>query len=199
MEGFNAQVQNASAALTKVLADKLKIVWYTWLVRGLLCFCLVVSGIVAATEASAKSYSFAVIFVALLNILYTAAGTVMLKRLNLRTPFLLGVLVGVSTMMTCMLLLLAVLSGGNVAEFGGAMGSDSPASERAVTAFSIMMFIADLILTAYLANAQDVLLPVVSEGDDAGMPPARGYDTSTLQPDATDDQQVAVAVQADSV
>jgi hypothetical protein len=61
---------------------------------------------------------------------------------SLRSGLNLGFLIGGTVMMAMQMLMLAVLSSGNLARFGGGSRGASPAAEKAVSGFSVLLLFA---------------------------------------------------------
>ena len=69
----------------------------------------------------------------LLSLAFAAGGTLVLRRIDYRTPIAVGFLIGVSFMMSQLMLIVAVISGSNIATWNLL---PAPSSEKATQAFS---------------------------------------------------------------
>lgn len=126
--------------LTHIMALDTKLACrYNWVAIQLLVFCYVISAIAAAAGSSSKAYGFVVVWTALLGIGYSVGGTLILRKINYRTPLAVGFMVGVGVMFVNSMLLVAVVSGANFARWG--IGA-SPAAQQATEAFAILLFLA---------------------------------------------------------
>ena len=88
-----------------------------------------------------------------------------------RSEFAVGMLVGVSFMMAMQNLTLAIYAAALAADDSESSGAKN--SERALTAFAVLLMLADLFLTGLVASSTDVLLPSSSEALNP-TPPAAG-------------------------
>lgn len=88
-----------------------------------------------------------------------------------RSPLSVGFLIGVSLMMIFLLLELGVISGANMARFGG---SDTSSSTQAVTAFASLLLIAETTFTVFVILYRDTLLPPqpMTSSDHSEVPPS---------------------------
>jgi len=88
-----------------------------------------------------------------------------------RSPLSVGFLIGVSLMMVFLLLELGVISGANMARFGG---SEPSSSTQAVTAFASLLLIAETTFTVFVILYRDTLLPPqpMTSSDHSEVPPS---------------------------
>ncbi len=60
---------------------------------------------------------------------------------SLRTPLNVGFMICFAFALAMQVLELGVLAGGNIAKFGGGLNGSAPSSEKAVTGFSVLLFL----------------------------------------------------------
>jgi len=139
-----------------------------------------------------------------------------LRTADKRSALAVGMLIGVSFMMSMQHLTLAIYAAALAADDGSTHGEQD--SERALTAFAIMLMLADLFMCGLVATSTSVLLPSSSEAmnpappatataDSAHYNGSAGYNTDKLTdstaadtyegaPDGADAEDVTV--QADT-
>lgn len=134
--------------------------------------CFIISGFVAASDSDSKSFSFAVVWLALIAAGYSIAGSLLLRKVGFQTPIALGMMIGVTFMMAMQMITLAVLAIGNTGDVEGGTSS----SEKAVGAFTILLFMVLLVMNVLLVLFRSTLLPPDSmASQDTHMPPGEGY------------------------
>jgi len=154
-----------------------------------LVFCYVICAFAAAVESSSKGYGFVAIWSMLVTLAFSAGGTLILRRLEYRTPLAVGFMIGVGAMQANEMLVVAVVSGSNLAKFGvGAM----PPGEGATQAFAVLLLMAYASFTGFTLVYRDTLLPPPMAGADAhdGLPPGQAvpasYDAGGAGPQFSD-------------
>jgi hypothetical protein len=179
---------------------------YTWLASCLFVFCFVLSSWFAAAQSIVSQYGFVVVWVGLMLLAYAVGGSMILKRPAIRTPLAMGFLIGVSFMFVMILLLVAVISGGDFATCQ-LLPENAPA-ERAVLAFAILLFInhvsssrlararvptrpSQVLLTFLLVVFKDALLPEHGAAGADGAFPARGMYHDSEYPSSADHGRTA--------
>lgn len=124
----------------------------------------------AAAKVNSDSFAFTLVWLALLSAGYSIAGTLLLRKMWAQTPLALGIMVGVTFMMAMHMITLGVLAVGDAGKTGG-----RASSEEAVGAFTIMLFINQLVMTVLLYLYREDLLPPNSmASQDTHVPPG-GY------------------------
>eukprot|EP01138_Halocafeteria_seosinensis_P008290 gb/GECG01008471.1/.p1 GENE.gb/GECG01008471.1/~~gb/GECG01008471.1/.p1 ORF type:complete len:190 (+),score=22.95 gb/GECG01008471.1/:1-570(+) len=165
MQKFQENVNN-------LLKDRMRVLWYTWIVMLVFIVCFIISGFVAASDADSKSFSFAVVWLALIAAGYSIGGSLLLRKVGFQTPLALGMMIGVTFMMAMQMITLAVLAIGNAGDVEGGTSS----SEDAVGAFTILLFIVLLVMNVMLVMFRSTLLPPDSmASQDTHVPPGEGY------------------------
>lgn len=104
---------------------------------------------------------------------YSGGGTLILRRLDYRTPLAVGFLIGVGACMINVMLITAVISGSNLATFNQL---PSPAGQNAVQAFAALLVLAYSSFTAFTVVYRDTLLPpptLAGQDMHEGLPPAQ--------------------------
>lgn len=155
--------------VNNAFSDRMKVIWYTWISILVLTFAYTICAFAAAAMSDSKAYGFFVIWNMLLLLAYTGGGTLILRRVPLRTPLAIGFMIGVSVMFVMMWLHSCVLSGANIAKPAGPL----PAAVEAVTVFSAFLFLDSLFFTTILVLYRDVLLPAtpMATQSDSDLPP----------------------------
>lgn len=141
--------------------NKMKVVWYNWVATLLLIFAYLVCAFAGAVASDSKATSFIFIWNMLLLLAYGVGGTFLLRKVNMRTPLSLGFFIGASVLFMNLLLENAVVAASNMAKFGGLLTLDGgvPSAVQAVTAFSIILILDLIPLTAFLIAYRDTILP----------------------------------------
>jgi len=139
-------------------ANQLRIVWIAWLGHLLFVFSLFISACAAASDADSKSFGFVTVWISLQTVAFSVFGTMALRKESLRTPLNVGFMICFAFALAMQVLELGVLAGGNIARFGGVKGS-SPSSEKAVTGFSVLLFLSYSAITALFVMYRQALLP----------------------------------------
>lgn len=124
-------------------------------------FAFVISVLAGAAGSKSKSWDFAAVWQMLLTLGYSIGGTLILRKVcscclcvsvcillswgahalpqpAMRSALNIGFMIAVSFFLSMQLLVLAVLSVGNLALFGD---GSAPSSEKAVAAFSVILFL----------------------------------------------------------
>jgi hypothetical protein len=135
-------------------------------------FCFMVSACKAAADSLSKGYGFTAVWSFLLATALSAGGTLVLRRIDYRTPLAVGFLIGVSALMANLMLVVAVVSGSNLAMWGA---PTLPSSESATQAFAVILFLLYSAFTLFVAAWRDILLPPPMAGQDVntGLPPSQ--------------------------
>lgn len=115
-----------------------------------------ISCFAAAGESQSKSFGFAVVWAALLTVLVSVVGTLVLKNLNHRTERNIGALIALCFMQSMFMLTVAVLAGGNLGQFGG---GETTSAAKSILGFGILLFIDYATITFIILRNQAVLLP----------------------------------------
>lgn len=125
----------------------------------------------AAADSNSKAYGFLTVWSFLLTMVLSAGGTLVVRRVEYRTPLAVGFLIGVTVLMANLMLITAVVSGSNISRWGlGVL----PSSAEATQAFSIMLFMAYTTFSIFITQWRDVLLPPPMSGQEAsGLPPSQ--------------------------
>jgi len=144
---------------------------YNWVAVQLLSFCYAICCFAGAAQSDSKGYGFLAVWSMLMVLAYSAGGTLILRRLDYRTPLAVGFLIGVGAVMVNVMLLVAVVSGSNLAKFGSPI---SPPGEGAVQAFAVLLLLGYSTFTAFTVVYRDTLLPppMVSQ-ETEGLPPGQ--------------------------
>ena len=132
---------------------KQKILTVVWLLIQVCVFAFVVTSFVVPSGHLPPSYEFLAVFDALLVLALSVGGTIVLRKH--RTPGALGFLVGVSLMMSLVMLQNAVLAGGDLSKEDS---THHTSSVTAVCAFSVFLFLLYAVFTAMLATWRGVLV-----------------------------------------
>lgn len=187
-------MRTSTAAITNAFtSNKMKVIWYNWILILLLIICFVVSAFASAATSASSTFSFVVIWNALLLIGFSVWGTMVLRKMAWRTPVGVGAMIGISGMFIQIFLENAAVSGANFAHFG--LG-ETPSASDAVTVFSILLIVALFPFTLFLIFFRGTILP--AQTTDSTLPPAQygnyGNDSQKFASSGyrTDDVQVAV-------
>jgi len=125
----------------------------------------------AAADSNSKGYGFLTVWSFLLTLALSGGGTLVVRRVEYRTPLAVGFLIGVTFMMANLMLITATISGSNLGRWG--LGT-LPSSTEATQAFSIMLFMAYTSFCIFITQWRDVLLPPPMSGQESsGLPPSQ--------------------------
>lgn len=166
---MRARAQQAAGAIT---SNKMRTVWYLWLVVLCLVVAFFASAIAAAVSSVSGTFNFVVIWNALVLIFFSIWGTLVLRRLHWRTPTAVGGLIGASCMLITIMLESAALSGASFATFGL---KQTPSASDANTAFAALLIVFLFFFTVFCYFFRKTLMPVENSGSGAhgGMPSAQ--------------------------
>lgn len=138
--------------------NKPKILTVIWLLIQVIVICLIASAFSVGDNAA---YIFLAVFVSLLAIFFSCAGTIILRKY--RTPYHHGFLVGVAFMMSMIMLLNSVASGTR---------DPQSTATAAVLAFSIFLFVLYLVFGSLLVRWREDIIGIeeedIDEDDGAG-------------------------------
>ena len=156
---------------------KQKVLTLVWLTIQACVFAFVICGFAVPADGDVpKSYQFIAVFDVILALALSVGGTLVLRKH--RTPGALGFLVGVSLMMSLVMLSNAVLAGGDLND------KHETAAVKATCAFSVFLFLLYACFTAMLVLWKSVLItePMSEqlEDNEAEAPKAEGQSSEVL-------------------
>lgn len=143
--------QGIEKAEAEYCANKPKVLTIVWLLVQVFVICVLVSGIAVSGDVA---YRFMGIFVGLVCMCVSCFGTIILRKY--RTPFHHGILIGVSSMMTVLMLMNTVAS--------GTREPYSPA-EGAVLTFSLFLFFLYFVFSILLIKWRDDIIGTLEEDE----------------------------------